>query len=85
VPAAQADEAVGQQFRGADANRDGRIDFAEFVAFYHGAGPSRGRLELRAALGPAGERAPALTAPCAAVQCQLLFLCQLLSCVEAPA
>ena len=57
VPAGQADELVGQQFRGADADRDSRISHAEFVAYCHGAGASRARRELRQGLGPAAERA----------------------------
>ena len=56
VPAGQVDELVGQQFRGADANRDGRIGYEEFVAYCAGAGASRARLELRQGLGPAAER-----------------------------
>lgn len=51
----QQDERATQQFRQADTDRDGTINFKEFVAYCHGNCASRARLELRSTLGPSIE------------------------------
>lgn len=51
----QQDERATQQFRQADTDRDGTVNFKEFVAYCHGNSASRARLELRASLGPSTE------------------------------